>query len=58
MKKPDHCRGCVFLISHQHKKSLTAEQLRHDNWCCAKGKPAAKSLALCKTHNLKRLRDG
>ena len=58
MKKPDHCKGCVLLSSHQHKKNLTPVQQRHDNWCCAKGQPAVKSVALCKTHGLKQLAQG
>ena len=55
MKRPDHCKGCLSLVSHKNKKSLTEEQKRYDNWCCAKGQPAAKSIALCKTHNMKRV---
>ena len=53
-KKPDHCRGCLSFHSHKSKKNLTEAQKRSDNWCCAKGQPAYKSLALCITHNLKR----
>ena len=56
MKKPKHCNGCLSLAEHPNKKNLTDEQKRHDNWCCAQGKPAAKSIGFCITHNLKRIK--
>lgn len=53
-KRPDHCKGCLSLVSHKNKKSLTEAQKKYDNWCCTKGQPAEKSTAYCITHNLKR----
>jgi len=55
--KPKHCKGCLSFASHKNKKTLTEAQKRNDNWCCAKGQPAIKSIALCITHGLKRERN-
>lgn len=52
--KPKYCKDCLSFVSHKNKKTLTEAQKRHDNWCCQKGQPAIKSIALCITHGLKR----
>lgn len=54
--KPKHCKDCLSFVSHKNKKNLTEAQKRYDNWCCAKGRPAIKSIALCITHNMKRVK--
>jgi hypothetical protein len=54
--KPKHCKDCLSFAAHKNKKNLTEAQKRHDNWCCAKGQPAIKSIAFCINHNLKRLK--
>ena len=54
LKVKDHCKGCVLFSKHK-TKDLTEAQKKHDNWCCAKGQAAAKSLAYCVTHNLKKV---
>jgi hypothetical protein len=55
MKKPDHCKGCLLLSAHKNKNNLTEAQKKTDNWCCAKGQPAVKSVAYCKIHKLKKM---
>ena len=56
-KKLDRCKDCMSFVSHKNKKSLTAEQKRYDYWCCAKGKKAIDSIALCIAHDMKRIKN-
>lgn len=53
MKSLEHCRGCLSFVNHGNK-ILTEQQKKYNNWCCAKGAPAEKSIGWCKTHGKKR----
>ena len=55
-KKLDRCKDCLSFVSHKNKKNLTEAQKRYDYWCCAKGKKAIDSIALCIAHDLKRVK--
>lgn len=54
-KKPEHCKGCLLFSAHSDKKNLSEGQKKYDNWCCAKGQPAVKSVAYCKIHGLRKI---
>ena len=53
--KLKYCKDCLLFAAHSNKKHLTEGQKKHDNWCCAKGQPAIKSIAYCKIHALRKL---
>lgn len=51
-----HCKGCRFHHNAGHPKESPYAK-RYNDWCCAKGDTASKSIGHCKTHNLKRVKE-
>jgi hypothetical protein len=46
-----HCKGCIHHHNAGVKGIPNAKQ--YNDWCCAKGNTASKSIGYCKTYNLK-----
>ena len=47
-----HCKGCVHHHNAGHSKDSKFAK-NYNDWCCAKGDTARKSVGWCKTHNAK-----
>ena len=47
-----HCKGC--LCHHSAGRSKPDNDMKkYNDWCCAVGREASKSIGHCKTHNLR-----
>lgn len=48
-----HCKGC--LAHHNAGHPPNHKYARYNDWCCAKGDFASKSIGHCKVMGLKRI---